>query len=222
MATIAKFQIPASDTALGATFEDIPSLVCEMEQAIAIDDFGIWLSGADISAINSALEADSTVTVHSVIRSADESWLYNIRFSDEIIGMISLIVEEGGTALKARAKNGRWTVELRFPTREDVSQVYEQLRGRDVQVDVVQIQPFSKDTADEIRLTPAQSEALLAAIQHGYFEIPREISQEELATELEISHQALSERFRRGFRTLATTEIKTAEKDRQQSIGSIY
>lgn len=93
---------------------------------------------------------------------------------------------------------------------------------RNVQVNVLQIQPFSKDTADEIRLTPEQSEALLAAIQHGYFEIPRGISQEELAAELEISHQALSERFRRGFRTLATTEIETAEKDKQQSISSIY
>lgn len=107
MATIAKFQIPASDTALGATFEDVPSLICEIEQAIATDDFGIWLSGADLSAINSALEADSTVTAHSVIRSDDGSWLYNIRFSDEITGIVSLIVEEGGTALEARAKNGR-------------------------------------------------------------------------------------------------------------------
>lgn len=136
MATIAEFWVPASETALGATFEEVPSLVCKIEQVIAADDFRMWLSGADLSTIDSALEADSTVTTHSVLRSDDDSWLYNIEFSAEIADIIVVVVEEGGTVLAATATNGKWTIQLRFPTREDASQVYEQLTARDIQVNI--------------------------------------------------------------------------------------
>lgn len=38
--------------------------------------------------------------------------------------------------------------------------------------------------------------------EHGYYDIPREAQLEDIATELDISHQALSERFHRAIRSL--------------------
>jgi hypothetical protein len=46
-------------------------------------------------------------------------------------------------------------------------------------------------------LTPAQREALAMAVDRGYFSSPREVSLSELATELSISKQAVSQRIRR-------------------------
>lgn len=212
MATIAEFQISASDTALGATFEAVPILVCEVEQVIAADGLGIWLSGANLLTINSALEADPTVVEHSVITGHDDRWLCNIGFSDDISNLFFVVVEAGGTMLAATAKNGIWTIRLRFPVRQDASRVYEQLTEQDIQVDITQLQTLSKATGDEIGLTPEQYEALTAAIQYGFFEIPRDISMEELADELEISHQALSERLCRAYRTLVTPELEITEE----------
>lgn len=77
-----------------------------------------------------------------------------------------------------------------------------------MQIDISYIQPFSRTTAGDIGLTSEQYEALTEAIQYGYFEIPRDISLVELAAELDISHQALSERLRRAYRTLISEETK--------------
>jgi predicted DNA binding protein len=46
-------------------------------------------------------------------------------------------------------------------------------------------------------LTPGQEEALAAAIDHGYYEVPRRITLRELASVLGVKPSALSERLRR-------------------------
>lgn len=216
MATIAEFRVPARDTALGATFEEVPSLVCEIESVIATDDHGIWMSEADLSAINAALSSDQTVMSYSIVTSDDDRWLYDIEFSDEITENFAIVVEEGGTLLEATARNGVWTIQLRFSAHDDARRVYEQLSERDIQIEITQIHPLSQTTSDELGLTPEQHEALTAAIQYGYFEIPREISLEELADKLDISHQALSERFRRAYQTLATSSIDVDDIDEME------
>lgn len=56
-------------------------------------------------------------------------------------------------------------------------------------------------------MTDEQHEALVAGVEGGYFEIPRWVSLAELAKEFRISHQALSERFRRAYRTLVSSQL---------------
>jgi predicted DNA binding protein len=51
---------------------------------------------------------------------------------------------------------------------------------------------------DRYGVTAAQREALSAALEMGYFEVPRDASLEHVADELDISRQALSTRLRRG------------------------
>ena len=56
-------------------------------------------------------------------------------------------------------------------------------------------------------LSSDQHEALVAAFETGYYDIPRDVTLEELADQLGISHQALSERFRRAYEGLITAEL---------------
>lgn len=53
----------------------------------------------------------------------------------------------------------------------------------------------------------SQYTALTQACQHGYFKIPRELDLDDLAAMMNISHQALSERLRRGHETLIKTTL---------------
>ena len=55
---------------------------------------------------------------------------------------------------------------------------------------------------DEYALNETQHEALIAAVETGYFDIPRESTLDDLAAELDITHQVLSERLHRGHKTL--------------------
>ncbi|PSP50724.1 hypothetical protein BRC67_09015 [Halobacteriales archaeon QH_3_68_24] len=59
-----------------------------------------------------------------------------------------------------------------------------------------------------VRLTDTQFATLETALESGYYRVPREQTIEELATELDVSHQALSERLRRGHRTLVETVLE--------------
>ena len=56
--------------------------------------------------------------------------------------------------------------------------------------------------ANPAGVTDKQRKALTRAFESGYYDIPRGVTTEELATDLGISHQALSERFRRAHKGL--------------------
>jgi len=55
----------------------------------------------------------------------------------------------------------------------------------------------SAPVAQRWDLTPAQEAAVRAAVEHGYFEVPRAASPGEVAAELDISKSAFLERLRR-------------------------
>ncbi len=57
-------------------------------------------------------------------------------------------------------------------------------------------------------LTEKQRHTLEVALELGYFETPRDITLKELAAELDITHQALSERLRRATAALATAALR--------------
>lgn len=60
-------------------------------------------------------------------------------------------------------------------------------------------------------LPPEQRAALRAAVEYGYYETPREIDLEDLATKLEIPRSTLSYRLRRAEAALATTFVDADE-----------
>lgn len=66
------------------------------------------------------------------------------------------------------------------------------------------------ESDDPAGLTAGQREALLAAREHGYFEVPREASLGEIADELGVSTPALSERLRRANRRLVDAYLADA------------
>jgi predicted DNA binding protein len=61
-------------------------------------------------------------------------------------------------------------------------------------------------------LTDQQYDALTAACEAGYFAVPRETDLDELSDDLGISHQALSERIRRGTEALVTETLLVGSK----------
>jgi len=65
------------------------------------------------------------------------------------------------------------------------------------------------------QLTAAQREALSAAKEHGYYEVPRKVSTRDLADELDMSHQNLSELLRRATSKLIdeTLTISAGRKE---------
>ncbi|OLZ41198.1 bacterio-opsin activator [Natrinema saccharevitans] len=212
MTSIADIEIPADGTGTGQLFEAVPSLTCEMERVIASSGHGLWLAGPSQSEIEAALEEADAIGRYSLISSDEDRWLYDIEFEPDTVDPFEIVLEEGGTVLSASAADGTWLLSIRVVDRESVSSLYDRLDD-DVTPTIVRLFDLAEESHSQCGLTARQYETLVAAIDHGYFEIPREVSMQELSEELGISHQALSERLRRAYRALVTAELNVTEED---------
>ncbi|MFP8952369.1 helix-turn-helix domain-containing protein [Natrialbaceae archaeon A-arb3/5] len=213
MTSIADIEIPAEGTGLGELFEAVPSLTCEMERVIASSGHGLWLAGPPQSELEEALTDASAIGEFSCITNEEDRCLYDIEFDPETIDPFEVVLAEGGTVLSASASNGKWVLSVRVVDRENVSSLYDRLVEQDVTPTIVRLFDLAEETHTQCGLTTRQYETLVAAIDHGYFEIPREVSMQELSNELDISHQALSERLRRAYRALVMSELNVAEEE---------
>ncbi len=207
MSTIAEFRFPASDTALSDVFDRVPEATIELESAVSRQRPCLWVADVDAATAAAAFETAPSIESHNLIVDAGDRLLYDISFSEETVTLSELLLADGGSLLEASGANGWWQVKLRYADRETLCTVHDRLVENDITVDLRRVTDISTTNSSMTRLTPEQQEALEAALERGYFEIPRDISMEELAAELGISHQALSERLRRAYETLASDAL---------------
>lgn len=218
MSTIAEFRLPTEDTALSVALEHAPDATVELEPSVSKTLPCLWISDADRDTVEIALESDPTVESFELLveTETDQRMLYDITFGEEAQRVWDELLDEGGSLLEATATEGWWQIRMRFLDREELCETNDRLVEFGVNADLRRITELTDDSRTHTRLTPEQQEALSAAFEHGYFEIPRQISMEELAAELGISHQALSERLRRAYETLVDAELQPAS-DRPNS-----
>ncbi|RQG97492.1 helix-turn-helix domain-containing protein [Natrarchaeobius oligotrophus] len=212
MSTIAELRFPVPDTTLETAFEHAPDATFELESSVSKTRPCLWVAGVDRDRTASAFEADPTVEAYELVVETQSRLLFDVRFADGsgIDQLCDPLLVDGGSLLEAWASDGWWQVRVRFPDRDALCNAYDRLVDRDVNADLRRVTDVSETADPDTRLTPQQREALEAALEYGYFEIPRRISMEELAAELGISHQALSERFRRAYETLVDEELQPA------------
>ncbi|ELZ02025.1 helix-turn-helix domain-containing protein [Natrialba asiatica] len=236
MTTIAVISLPVDEFALGETVDQLSTVSVRVESVIAEGPARtvpfVWFSGVDRDELETALEADSTVAAytHLLASSAGDAgadatsevtetaeanaeptdWFYQLRYGEGVRSVCSSIYEGDGAVLDAQITDNRWTLRLLFPEREDLSDAVAAIESQDesVRVDVQRLVEAGDDEIETTAsLTDPQREAIAEAYRQGYYDVPREISLEELACELDISHQALSERLRRANRVLAGEQL---------------
>ncbi|TYT62767.1 helix-turn-helix domain-containing protein [Natrialba swarupiae] len=210
MSTIAELRFPVPDTTLETAFEHAPDATFELESSVSKTRPCLWVSGVDHERVESAFDADPSVDGYDLLVETRSRLLFDVSFTNGsgIDRLCDPLLADGGSLLEAWATDGWWQVRIRFPDRDALCNAYDRLVERDINADLRRVTDVSETAEPETRLTPEQREALEAALEYGYFEIPRRISMEELAAELGISHQALSERFRRAYETLVDEELQ--------------
>ncbi|SEV84546.1 helix-turn-helix domain-containing protein [Natrinema salifodinae] len=215
MTTIAELSLSTDEFALAETFQRLPSLEVRVESVVAEGPVRtmplVWFCNTDRADLEAALEADPTVAEHLQLleNAEDDELFYRLHYTDEIGSVCCCVYEHGGTVLDAQVSDGQWTLRLLFPHREELSDAVSNIEDHGVRVDVKRMVEAGQDEDLETTaaLTEPQQEAIAEAYRQGYYDVPREISLEELANELDISHQALSERLRRANRVLAGEQL---------------
>lgn len=218
MATIAEIRIPVRGFALSHTLETL-DVVFEIERIVAHDPDTlmpyVWASGADREELRETLSADPSVDDIEVIAEPDDEVLYRMSWIDSIEALVHILTEEEGTILAADGRQDGWFMRILFPDREALSATYEFCEEHDLPLDVQRIYNIDQGKQGRFGLTDEQEETIAAAYDHGYYDVPRDISLSEFADELDISHQALSERLRRGHKTLVENTVIVGRGDEE-------
>lgn len=207
MSTIAEIEIPASEFALRETFRSLPDLDFEVERVVAHDHDRVmpfvWVesAGADVEEVERVLAGDPSVDNVRVLDDFGSRFLLQMDWIADI-PLVHAIIDQGATILSANGTADEWILRVLFPDRELLSKTHEQAVDDDLTMEILNIYGLENNRHAKFGLTEEQHETLLAAFERGYFSVPRDITLNEFADELDVSHQALSERLRRAHYNL--------------------
>lgn len=208
---------PVFDTAVAAADD----LYVSLDQQ-AITDSGdlswmVWAEGSDIAAFEEGLDADPTVAEYTVVGGDRRRRLYRVRMSaagrERTASMCW--IEANGQFVDATRRDDGWQVRLRFPDREAVRTFFECCADLDgVAVSLTRLYESEETENRPYGLSRRQLDALRTAFEAGYFDVPRNATLDDLAAELGVSDNAVSERLRRGMRSvLAATLVESDDPE---------
>lgn len=194
---------------LDTSVERAPEATVTLEQqttsADGSLDLTLWASGEELGRFEDGLDADETVSRWTAIGGTETRRLYRTRLTERASPSIDYHGWTDGEAVFVSAERdaGGWLVEGYFPRRSVLQALATGCESNDVQFDLLEVSDTDRlQDTQQFGLSDMQSETLLTALERGYYSVPREVKLEELAAPLDVSHQAVSERLRRGVGSL--------------------
>lgn len=161
------------------------------------------------------VRAHSTVNDVRETNRHDGETLYTLDWDPTADTLFRALLDMEVALLGATGGAERWELELRFPSHETLSDFQEYYTDHDIRVTIERIyNPTRPEAGPWYGLTEPQREALMQAVQSGYYSVPRGVSTKDLAAEAGISDQAMIERLRRGLTALVRNTLLAAEEDR--------
>ncbi|WP_338729009.1 helix-turn-helix domain-containing protein [Haladaptatus sp. DJG-WS-42] len=205
MSVIAEFTIPSSEFNLGRVLHTDSTVQIDLERVVPTSEEIMpffWASGGDLDEFERIVRDSPVVKELSRLDEVGDSVLYRVEWTESIESLVYGIAESQATILKAHG-NKTWAFHLRFGDHAHLSQFHEYCLEHDITFDLTRVYTLAEtEDAFEFGLTPEQRDTLILALQHGYFDVPRESTLKDIATELEITQQAVSERVRRGTKAV--------------------
>ncbi|MFC4550143.1 MULTISPECIES: bacterio-opsin activator domain-containing protein [Halorussus] len=212
MSTIVQLGVPAEEFALRETLPKVGDVEVQAERVVAHDRESVmpfcWATGEDLDAFEDAMADDPTVENERRLSELQDGRFYQMEWVDEVDVLIHSITEHGAAILKAHGEGNRWHLRILFPDRESFSQTHDYCQDRGLDVNIEQVHELSTSgDVSQYGLSEQQYDALTTALEEGYYEVPRDASARDLAEALGISHQAISERLRRGHQNLVSNAL---------------
>ena len=210
---IATFQLDHDAVALERAFDEEPGMTVEAERIAAHSTKWtmpcLWVAADDFDRADDVLESDPSVNrIVETAEFTDEKY-YHLEWADDIVDRVDAYIDQQGSILHAKATNHGWELRIRFATREQFDRFRTTLTEQDHSFELLDLTEPDSPRTSFGELTPRQRDALVAARKHGYYEVPRGISTRDLADELDLSHQSLSELLRRGTEKLIDSTLTT-------------
>lgn len=195
------------------TFQRVPEAVSRFEDFHYVTDedanvhyvFFWWTTGCEFTAFERALGDDPTVAAFRVVTELADERLYRIvtkQFPAAQPLVFPIFREHHITTLEAKRTANGLELKAIFPSRETLKSFLDAAKEIGEATTVASIYSEDPTGAAPDPLTRKQRDALMLALERGYFETPSQATLEELAGELDIAPQTLSRHLRLGVKTL--------------------
>lgn len=211
MSIFAEFELEGTALAFAETLDAVPEAVIEIERVAANEAVVtpyFWVSDVSLTAFEAAVDDDPTIRNLQRIDRIDGVGLYRAEWVDAVESLAHSLLEYASVVLSATGSHECWEIELRFQNVDRLSEFRSFAEEHDIDVTVRRLVEAAQPlTGSQYDLTEKQQEALVAAWEAGYFETPRRATLSEVAGDLEITQQSLSNRLRRGHQTLIANTL---------------
>lgn len=213
MVVILRFRIPIAHSELGSALH-LPEGAVELETLVPSGGRSVpffWIYTAAPDPIVESVRGHEVVESVEVVERLDEVTLVALDWHPDSDTVFHDIEASGGQILRAVCQDRHWEFAVRFFEHEDLSRFRRRCERDGVMLQVERIYHGSElDEDPQFGLTDPQREALTLAVERGYYDIPRRCSTADVAEELGISSQALTERLRRAVANLARHTVIAA------------
>lgn len=216
MVLISEIRVQHPDMALVRTIDAHPEATIRAESQPLWRTSGpvvfISITAPDADAVADSIAADPTVTDSKTAETGPARTIYRVGIDRDAAIVGPSFADLGIRVDGAVGVPGGWTYTLKLPDREALLAVRDHCADRDVSFSIAQLYHPVEADGDAPRFSTCLHDTLVAAYEAGYFEIPRDTSQAELAAQLDVSPSGLSQRIRQGTRILLDRTIHTQNR----------
>jgi predicted DNA binding protein len=202
MSVIAEFTIDSDQFILGQVLARDPSTHIEMERVVPASGRVmpyIWVHGTELEEFEAAVRSSEYVRKLIALDVLGEHALYRVEWDEEVESLIYGMAETNATILEARG-NERWLFRIRFDDHSGLTDFHNFCTSHDISFHLNRVYTLEEEQRGGFNfdLSAPQRNALVAALEGGYFEVPRRTTLGTLSERLDISEQSVSENIRRG------------------------
>lgn len=211
MATIAAFRFPPETFVFGRLFETFPEATIEIERVIPTGNATtpyFWADGVSAEEIRPLLGTTEGIEGAELVDTFEGRILLRCVCDTAHSKLFDIIADCDVSLLAAEGTADGWRLTLRGDDQTAVSEFDSASRDAGLEPELCDLHAVTHASSTGVSpVTDRQREALLLAFQRGYFDEPRETTLDGVASELDISRQALASRLRRGYRALIQSYV---------------
>lgn len=216
MSLVAEFAIPPEALPFGETLIAHPGMRLEVDRVVPTGEFALpffWVWGNDPDRFIEASTNEPEIRNARLLERIKDGalfraeWTPNPSLVDSLRKLDAVIIEGEATA-------EGWRFQIRAEQRRRVLEFERVFTEQGITISLTSLYDLA-EVVEKKRgaLTTVQRDTLISAYQEGYYESPRNITQEGLGELFDVSHHAISERLRRGTRNLIVGSLNCSGED---------
>ncbi|MFC6723308.1 helix-turn-helix domain-containing protein [Halobium palmae] len=168
--------------------------------------FFFRIESADFRRFEDGVRNDRTIgEFERVIETRDGEAIYSFEYMDEAKVLSPVVSAANGVILDMENDGVAWILTVWLPDRTELVHLWDYAQQHDVDIELLRVNEYASLGKTDAGLTDSQREALLVALESGYFEEPRNATLSEVAAELDISQPAADGLLRRGIKRLVVS-----------------